>query len=299
MEILLKMLPIFLGFFSGVGLQKSSVLNLSAGDTLLKIVFYITAPFLIVATVLKAPISNQITLYPILIVLCTVASYMLAKLFAQLSSLEPIKLGVCIIGSMIVNGSFVLPFVLQAYGQEGFSKFVFADITIAIFVLTWVYWISVKYGSTTQSSSQMLKKLAVSPPLWALLVGMLGNIAQIQLPTAVDSAFITIGTTTGVLIPLALGLKFSLKLATSFVVYITIAIRMLGGLMVGLLFVWLTGATGMDKSIMLLLASAPVGYNTITFASINKLDTELAATTVSVSIVLGLIIAPIVIVLTS
>ena len=50
---------------------------------------------------------------------------------------------------------------------------------------------------------------------------------------------------------------------------------------------------GLEKIITLVGTSAPVGFNTLTFASLENLDKEFAATLVSVAIGIGIFSVPI------
>jgi predicted permease len=65
---------------------------------------------------------------------------------------------------------------------------------------------------------------------------------------------------------------------------------MVGGLIIGLLFVKLFGLTGVDRIAVLLLSASPVGFNTVTFSSIEKLDDEFAASIVGMGLITGLVL---------
>ena len=72
-----------------------------------------------------------------------------------------------------------------------------------------------------------------------------------------------------------------------------IVIRSGIGFLLGLLFVSILGIQGLAKSIIIICASSPVGYNTLIFSSLENLDKEFAAEVVSISILLGIIYLPI------
>lgn len=77
-----------------------------------------------------------------------------------------------------------------------------------------------------------------------------------------------------------------------------IATRMATGLLVGLVIVELLGLRGIDRSVLLILASTPVGFNTITFATLENLDKPFAASTVSLLLIISLILIPMILILT-
>lgn len=63
----------------------------------------------------------------------------------------------------------------------------------------------------------------------------------------------------------------------------------------GILLCAIFNVQGVVKSIVLIGAAAPAGYNTLTFSSIEKLDTQFAAGLVSCSILFGIIFIPLLI----
>jgi hypothetical protein len=73
---------------------------------------------------------------------------------------------------------------------------------------------------------------------------------------------------------------------------LTLAIRVGAGLCLGILIASLLGLQGLPFIVVTLCAAAPVGFNALTYASLAKLDTELASNAVSISILLGVIYIP-------
>jgi predicted permease len=86
---------------------------------------------------------------------------------------------------------------------------------------------------------------------------------------------------------------FSPKMKNLQLVAVTIAIRVLLGMAMGIGLATLMGLSGTSFTVVALCAAAPVGFNALTFASLAKLDTELAANILSISIFLGVIYVPI------
>ncbi len=94
---------------------------------------------------------------------------------------------------------------------------------------------------------------------------------------------------------LSLGIYFSPKLVKIFPLISAIVIRMLFGLLLGFFFVELLNLEGLTRLIILIGSAAPVGYNTLTFSSLENLDKEFAASLVSFSILIGIVFIPILI----
>ncbi len=70
---------------------------------------------------------------------------------------------------------------------------------------------------------------------------------------------------------------------------------MIFGLLVGVSFASLIGLEGQTFIIVSLCSAAPVGFTALTFTSMAKLDMELTTSTVSFSIIIGLIYIPVLI----
>jgi predicted permease len=72
----------------------------------------------------------------------------------------------------------------------------------------------------------------------------------------------------------------------------TAALRIGGSFLLGQALVYLTHLQGLDKSAVSMGAAAPSGMAVMVYAASEGLDAEFAAGTVSLSILLGLIVLP-------
>jgi predicted permease len=76
-----------------------------------------------------------------------------------------------------------------------------------------------------------------------------------------------------------------------------LAIRMVLGLAFGLGFATLAGLEGQTFTVIALCSAAPIGFTALTFTSMAKLDMELTTPAVSLSILVGLVYIPVLILL--
>ena len=72
---------------------------------------------------------------------------------------------------------------------------------------------------------------------------------------------------------------------------------MVVGLAAGVLLAAVIGAEGLTRTVIILCSAAPIGFTALTYSSMAKLDAELSASAVSISIIAGLIGIPILIIL--
>ena len=76
-------------------------------------------------------------------------------------------------------------------------------------------------------------------------------------------------------------------------IIIVFSLRILGGLFLGVALTALFGLEGVTRSVIIICSSAPVGYNTLVLSSLENLDKDFAASLVSISLILGIIYVPI------
>ena len=96
------------------------------------------------------------------------------------------------------------------------------------------------------------------------------------------------------LVLLALGSYFSFSIQNPLEIFPVIGARMFLGTVLALIFIHFFSLDRAALVIVLLGGIAPLGFNTLIFASLEKLDTEYAAQLVSVSLLVGMIVIPIV-----
>ena len=291
-EIILKIIPIILVFILGYVVKSIKIFKKEDGDLFLKVVFYIAVPALILLSITKIKLTLEFIYLPLIAILTIIATFILSFLIGKLLKLEQITFGVFLIGSIIMNTGFTFPFILAVYGKEGLAMISLFDFGNALLVYTFVYYLACKYGSNSQDSKTMIKKLTMSPPIWALIIAIILNLTGLQLPNIASNFFHVIGDITIPLIMLSLGIYFSPKIIRIVPLSLAIIIRMVFGLLIGIFFVKLFNLEGLLRTIVLIGSAAPVGYNTLTFSSLENLDKEFAASLVSIAILIGLIFVP-------
>lgn len=87
---------------------------------------------------------------------------------------------------------------------------------------------------------------------------------------------------------ISLGIRFNPRIVNwaALISVISIRIRMILGLLLGFVFGLLFRLDGLNRLVVLICSAAPVGINTLTFATMEKLDVDFAASLVSLSILI-------------
>ncbi len=297
--VLLKIIPIILIFILGFLLKRINVLKKEGGDLLLKLVFYVSLPALIIISVANISLSPDFIYLPIIAVLVAVTTFFASSLLGKFLGIQRKSFGVFLIGTMIMNIGFILPFIIAAYGDEGLARLSLFDFGNGFLTFTFTYYIACRYGDNKRGFKTMAKKFILSPPLWALIIAVLVNLSGLKIPGIANNFFHAIGNLTIPMVMLSLGAYFSPKIAKIAPLSLAAIIRMFFGLLLGFFFARLFNLEGLNRIIALIGSAAPIGYNTITFSSLENLDKEFAANLVSFSILIGIVLIPLLMILLS
>ena len=291
-EIIEKIIPIILIFLLGYFLKSTKLLKEENASLFLKVVFYISLPALIILSSSSIKLSADLIYLPLAPLAIIFITFFVSFLIGRLLNLPRPTMGVLLTGTMIMNMGFLLPFFIAAYGNEGLAMASLFDFGNGLLAYTLVYFLACKYGNNSYNAKAMLKKFIVSPPLWALAIAILLNLLHIKTSVVVNNFFQLLGNLTLPLIMLSLGIYFKPKITKFMPLSFAVLIRMFLGLLLGYAIVSLLNINGLSKSIILISSAAPIGYNTLTFASMEKLDIDFAASIVSYSLLIGIIITP-------
>jgi len=292
-----KIIPIIILSVIAYILKIKGLFKIEAGDILMRLVYYLAGPTLIYLSVSKLTLNVEYILLPISSALIITVLYLTGRILGKWQNLGKQQYGTFVLGSIIINTFFLIPFIFIFYGNEGFALLTMFDLSNAAIVYSFGYYLAVKYSSQSNSTKLPWKKIFFSPPLWAFLLGLCANIFHFNTPQTITSLFSLVGETTIPLLMIALGFYFSPKTLTWKPIFWIIFLRFFVGIIIGFIIVEIFQFQGLTRSIVIVGATTPVGYNTILFASLENLDKELAAGMVSYSILVGIFVTPIIMLL--
>jgi len=275
--------------------KQVKLLKKEDGSVLLTLVFYLCMPALAFSSLLDTELSKQLLFIPFLPIIVIAFTYLVSIIVLYFKPLSRKSRGTFLLATMIMNTGFTLPFFYAAFGKEGFSRAILFDIGNSFIIFTFIYFTAVQAGSQEGFSKlKILKKTLLLPPLWALTLAVIVKNTSLILPSPITAFFKIAGETTIPLIMTALGLSFEPSLKSFKTSFAAITIRMCGGLIIGLLLTKLINFDNIAKIVIIASAASPVGYNTLVFSNKEKLDIDLAATSVSFAIFIGIFSTPII-----
>ncbi len=286
-----KILPIVFIFFLGYFLKKVKVVESNSGQMLLKLVFYVTLPALTFLSVTRTVLTITHLYLPFLSIIVVGITYVIATITAKKLKLTGKMYGTFLIGCLIMNTGFTMPFVIAAFGEEGLTIYTFFDLGNVFLIFSFIYYQAIKYGENSNSKIP-LRKFLLLPPIWGLALGTIFNLAGWKINHTAENFLSVIGEPTVFLMLLSLGIYFHPKPQNLKKIFAVLAIRIGLGFFIGIGIVSLFQFTGILRTLVILFCAAPVGYNTLVFSSLEKLDDEFAASIVSISLLAGIIYIP-------
>jgi malate permease and related proteins len=293
-QIISKVLPVILTFVLGFFLKKRGIFTSDNAETFLKLVFFISLPALIFVSIVRAKLSSDLIFIPITCMIVVLITLPIVYSVGRRFHLPGPSLGAFVVGPMITNTTFVVPFLLTTFGREAIALLSIFDIGNNIMIYTLVYYCANRHRAAKNSESA-LKIIARSPLLYALFTGLILNAMEQTLPPVFLNFFQGLGDMTTPLVMLSLGIYFKPTLVRTGATVASITIRIIIGFLIALFFTFLFGIDGLNRTVVLVACSAPLGFTTLTFSAIAGLDTEFAASCVSYSILIGLFTTPLLI----
>ncbi len=295
MSVYLKIFPIILIFLLGYFFKKIKLFGKTDADLFLKLVFYVASPALILLSVSSIKLNSALWFLPISAILIIFIGYFISLTIGRTLKIPKPSFGAFLIACLIMNVGFLLPFVLAAFGNDGVAKISLFDFANGLLVFTFIYYLAAKYGEGTTDKKFIRKKILLSPPVWALIIAIILNLSKIQITGLIYSFLQPLSYLISPMIMLSLGIYFQPKLSKFKIPFLVIILRSGMGLLLGLLLASLFHLSGLDRTILILASAAPVGYNTLTFSSLEKLDQDMAANIISLSLLVSIIFVPILI----
>ena len=289
-----KVIPIIIIFFLGYFLKKIKLFTSSTADTLLKIVFYVTLPALTFLSGSTAILSLQFFYLPIIAIAVVLIIFSVSYPISKKFNLPKATQGTFLVGTLIMNTGFTLPFVLAAYGNQGLAIYTIFDFGNTLMIFTFAYYFAIKFGKNEKSKIP-IKKFLLLPPIWGLILGIIFNLLKFELQPTVLNFLEIVGKPTIFLVILSLGIYFSPKVTNLEKMLTVFSLRIGLGLCLGFIAVNIFNIEGIMRTLIVIFCGAPVGYNTLIFASLEELDKEFAASLVSISLLLGIVYVPLLI----
>ncbi|MGK4198284.1 AEC family transporter [Fusobacterium sp. HC1336] len=289
-----KLMPIILYFLIGYSLKRFGVLKKEEAGVLIRLVFYLMSPAVIITSMSSMKFSETLIYYPISAICIHIFMYFLTLIIANKLKISDKEKVIFRGSTLIMNMTFVLPFFIVFFGKENVYLLSLFDAGNLLMVTTVVYSIFIT------NSGSLLNKIKIvlkSPLIISMIIGALLNITGIRLPRGVEITIQNIASITGTVIMIALGAYFTPKFSKLKLSVIVILVKMLGVVFIGTILGKVLPIDEMGKMLILLGAMSPVGNNVLSYALITDGDVEMATNVISLSNIVSFIAISVLLVL--
>jgi len=290
-----KIIPLILAFLAGIIFKSLKLLSKDDAPVLLRLVLTVTLPALTIIAIANVVLVADMIYIPFLAIAVVFIMYFISGWAGRLVPMPRATFGSFLVGTMIMNTAYSLPFFAAAFGNEGLARATLFDIGNTMMIFTFTYYNAIKYGDNSHTDKVDMRKFLRLPPLWAMLIAFAWKGTGLQLHPLAFSFLNLIGQPTIPLVMIALGLYFEPKLNNLGKALLAVFIRMGIGLGIGLLLAMIFGLEGITRTVVIVNSALPIGFNTLIFANLENMDREFAATCVSISIFIALFYIPLLI----
>ncbi|MDO5810622.1 MAG: AEC family transporter [Methanobrevibacter sp.] len=293
--ILSIVIMIGLGYF----LKRIDFLSEKDIDPFNKIVMYILMPCMIFHAIYAADLSQipKLSILPFIILASSFVTGIVSYFILKQLKFDDVTLWSVLVTVMIANTAFMgYPVTLGIYGNAGFLRAIFCDMATLCTFLLLSFVLILRFGGTVKTA---VRKIALFPPLWAVVLGLGFNILGIPIGPVVDNTVNYLGQGAIPLIMIALGLSINfeaLSRSRSMIVFTSIMKLALFPFVAFLIASWL-GLVNLEHSVSIVEAAMPSGMMSLLLAITYKLDYELTSDCILINTVISLITLPVIIML--
>ena len=295
----ITILSIVLMIALGVFLRRIDFLGIKDVESLNNIVIYILMPCMVFSALYSADLSLLSTLgiLPFIILASSFITGAIAYIILKKFNIPEKKLWSIVVAVMIANTAFMgYPINLGIFGQEGLLRAIFCDIATLIIFLILSFVLSLKFGGSTKSA---IKKIALFPSLWAVILGILFNFLNIPIGPVLENTVNYLGDGSIPLIMLSLGVSIDLTGLTRSrnMIIFTSIMKLILYPIIALIFASIVGLVDLQFKISIIEAAMPSGMLSLVLAISYKLDFELTSDCILIDTVVSLLSLPIIIML--
>ena len=289
-------LPILSLIVAGFLLKQVGLIRSGDSQVIARLIINTTLPAVIFLSIARANVAPaQMALLALCGVVVSLGLSLIAGSVVGFLELERQVAGVVILATMIINiGFFLFPVFLTVYGEEGLSRLAAFDLGHSLIAHSYGFYLATRYGNRPPSGfRRSIQRVLSLPVLWAVIAGLAVNLLRVQLSPFVIKVLEPLAVANIPLAMITLGAFLQLRYSNLPLMGLTVALRIGGGFLIGLALVILAQLQGLDRAAVSMGAAMPTGMAVMVYAASEGMDAEFAAGTISLSILVGLIVLPV------
>lgn len=281
-------------FLAAALLRIVGLLTRSHAERLASVVFSVSLPATILVSLDGIDFTHTAWKLPLAACLVTLPMLVVAWQLSELLKLPPVTRGGLLLGTGCINSIyFAYPVIQATFGNAGLARAVLFDLGQTTLTLTLLYALALWHGTGSKHAGAAIQRFIAAPPLWALAGILLLKLAGLRLPLWLRDLLMPVHMTTTPLASLVLGLSISLSgQAKLGLAAVGVLLRMGIGPLLGLLAAQVLQLDGIERAVVVLVAGMPSAVTAVIFAAEARLDGELVAAIVALSVAAGMTLLP-------
>ncbi len=296
-EIEITILSIILMIGIGYVLKRIDFLSEKDINPLNKIIMNILLPCMIFSALYSSDLSliPKLGILPFVILISSFVTGLVSFLILKKLGYDDKKLWSVLVTVMIANTAFMgYPVNLGIFGHEGFLRAIFCDIATMCIFLILSFVLVIKFGGTVKKA---IRKIALFPPLWAIVFGLGLNILNVPIGPVLNNTVNYLGNGAIPLIMISLGLSIDLaglSRSKSMVAFTSI-MKLLFFPAIAFIVVLFLGLSDLQYTVAIVEAAMPSGMLSLVLAITYNLDYQLTSDCILINTVISLITLPVII----
>ena len=282
-ELIQTVIPVFAIILIGYAIGKIKKVDM---QPFIDLIVYIAGPCLIFSSIARSDINlTEFSTIAVAALAIILTMALLALFILKLTKLDKNGLS---LPMAFGNTSYLgYPVALFAFGMDGLSRAVVYDMMNSLIIFSLGIYI-IHHRNELQEAFKV-------PLLYAVVIGLVVNLLQIPVPSAIFNPIEMIGLITIPLALLVLGYKLTeIKVEAAKIACLASVFKILGGFSVALVIINLFSIDGLTRDIILLQAAMPSAVMTMILASKYERDASLVASVVLITTVISMVTIPLI-----
>lgn len=287
---LVQALPVLLLIVVGVLVRAGGLVDRASRLTLTRLVYYVTIPAAIFSSISRSELSLALLALPVIgfLLPCALAGVMYAA--TRHIADQPARRGVLLV-AMVVLAVFAYPFFEVYYGLDGLAHMAMFDVGNALFAGTVALWLAAHFGQNGDRRQSIgWRKMLTSPLLVAAVAGIGVSLSDVTLRGPLWEALELLRAANTPLAMIAVGSFLEPQAAHLGLIARYVGVRMVLGGVAGLGLALLLGLDGLGVVTACVGSAMPAGTTALVYAGTEGLDTEFAASLISGTLLVGVVV---------
>ncbi|MFQ5900555.1 MAG: AEC family transporter [Thermodesulfobacteriota bacterium] len=282
LEAIYIVFPVFAIIGSGLIFARYKRIDLGS---IVEILLFLAIPAFIISSLLKKNIETQDILVVSLSAFGVVVGVgLMSHLYLLLTGRRELK-GFYMPTMFMNSGNMAFPLMFFAFGEDAYPFAIVYFVTVGILVYTLGIYIAKGEGGW--------KEIFRLPLLFAALIGIFLNLSNIAVPAPIFNAIDLFGDAAIPLMLFSLGYRlYSVKISSYGIAATGAIIRIVGGVLIAFIVVFLTGASGLTQKVIILSSSMPSAVINFVITEKYNLQSDLVASIIFLSTLLSIFTIP-------